>query len=88
MEEKKQALISEIQKLVDQAKTEGVIQEDFWAELKNMDAGPRADLSQIEILGEDTMAQVREAYVQGRASQNLILSAMSVAKNLFGLLKI
>ena len=78
-------VLNQVKALREQAEAAGLVESDPWTLLDDVWKGPEADVERIAIVGEETLAAVREAYVEGRAEQELLMKALDLAKSLLPL---
>ena len=80
-----QAVLTQVRDLRTKAEEAGLLEADPWASLDEVWKGPDVDLDQIAIVGEETITAVRQAYLEGRVDESLLLQALDLVRTLLPL---
>jgi hypothetical protein len=85
MTAEREDLLAQVKSLRQKAEEAGVVENDPWSLLDEVWKGPEADLVQIAVLGQETIAAVRQAYVEGRIEESLVLEVLDLVPSLLPL---
>ena len=75
-------LLGQLKTLRAKAQDAGLIEPDTWSLLDEVWSGPEVDLEELAMVADDTITTVRQAYVEGRIEEEVVLEALGLAKTL------
>ena len=80
MSETREAVVNGIKALREAAEAAGIVKPDPWASLDSVWKGPDVDLEKIAVLGDETLAAVRKAFVEGSIEEGMVNQVLDLAK--------
>ena len=81
----RETVVNQVRGLYTTAEQAGLVDPDPSASLEEVWRGPDVDADEIAALGEEAVAAVRQAYLEGRAEEAPLVEALDLVRTLLPL---
>ena len=81
----RETVVNQVRGLLEKAERAGLVDPDPWAALEEAWRGPDVDVDQVAALGDEAVAAVRQACLEGRAEEAPLLEALDLVRTLLPL---